>query len=280
MDVADMLTGYAEAGLGVLPLHSISPKTGRCTCWPLCWRCTKAVRDGVARDATCTCGGRDCGKNAAKHPRTRHGKDDATTDLGQIAEWLATWPGCNWGVRPPEGVVVLDIDPRNGGDITLAELEMTHGKLPRTLTAITGSGGYHIWLTYDGTPKGKLGEGIDIKSHSGYLVAPPSVHASGGTYAWTDQRPAAYAPTWVHDLMNPPRATRHGRGGGLDALVRRVEKAGEGERNSLLFWAACRAAERGLDPQPLRDVALRIGLDERETDRTITSALRTIGVVA
>lgn len=256
-DAIDTVLGYAAAGVGVLPLHAMDGD--RCTC------------------------GKPAGKgpgachSPAKHPLTRSGKDDATTDPGTIAEWLARWPGCNWGVRPPVGVVVLDVDPRNRGASTLVDLQAKNGQLPATLTARTGSGGWHIWLSYNGPARGKLGQGIDVKTNSGYLVAPPSVHECGGTYEWIDQRPAAYAPAWVRALLNPPTRrypVRPGRGDAAGHLVRFVAAAPEGQRNQRLYWAACRAHEAGMDPAPLVDAAVAAGLVHMAAVATVRSAGR------
>jgi len=248
MDVVEILTGYVEVGVEVLPLHKMY-------------------------DGMCSCGDAEC-RSPAKHPLTRNGKDDATTDLGTIAEWLARWPGCNWGGRPPVGVVVLDVDPRNDGHVHLAELERTHAPLPATLTAQTGSGGLHHWLSYNGPTRGRLCAGVDVKANSGYLVLPPSVHASGGRYFWLDESPAAYAPDWVKAILNPPvrhHVYRPGRSG-VEQLVRFVAESVDGERNKRLYWAACRAHERGLDPAPLVDAAVAVGLDQRDAVATVNSA--------
>lgn len=252
MDALDQVLQYADAGMGVMPLHAIV--RGACSC----------------RVPDCT--------SAAKHPITRHGKDDATTDRGTIAEWAARYPGCNWGVRPPVGVVVLDVDVRSGGLDTLAALQAEHGAIPATLTARTGSGGWHHWLTYNGPARGKLGTGIDVKGNGGYLVAPPSVHACGNPYTWTDTRAAAYAPQWVKDILNPPRVRRpiYTDGSVLDPLVKFVGGGLAGtDRNKRLFWAACRAAEKGADPMGLLDAAVNVGLAEAEAIATIRSAERT-----
>jgi hypothetical protein len=278
-DAAELIPSYVAAGVPVLPLHTI--RGSRCTCGRPHGKgprdCQSPGKHPVLAPAhrrddplRQTCHG-ECG-------RPGHGLYDATLDLGVIAEWMGRWPGCNWGVRPPAGVVVLDIDPRNGGDESLAELEARHGALPHTLTAITGSGGRHIWLTYNGPARGKLAAGIDVKTSTGYLVAPPSLHVSGGHYRWSVEAPAAYAPRWVQLILNPPRRPRpfappSGQAG-LDALVRFVAEATEGERNRRLFWAACRAAEKNLDPEPLIEAAVSIGLDERGARATVRSAER------
>lgn len=277
MDAADQLVEYIQAGIGVFPLHGV-------------------------RDEMCTCrrpegrGPGDC-HSPAKHPvlglahgkddplrdtchgecgRLGHGLYDATTDAGQVSEWLARYPGCNWGIRPPVGVLVLDVDPRNGGDVELRKLEEQHGTLPTTLTAQTGSGGLHLWLSYNGPARGKLCTGVDVKTNKGYLVAPPSTHICGGTYFWLDQSPAAYAPQWVKDRMNPPvrhQVPRPGGGGrSLDHLVKFVADAPEGQRNQRLYWAACRAHEKGLDPSALVDAAVGAGLVHMAAVATVKSA--------
>lgn len=250
MDAADALPAYAAAGLAVLPLHA-------------------------APDGRCTCRKSDC-RSAGKHPRLANGKDGATTDLGVIAEWLARWPVANWGVRPPEGVVVLDVDPRHDGDRHLADLEQRHGQLPATLTARTGSGGRHIWLSHRGPARGLLCTGVDVKTSTGYLVVAPSVHECGSSYSWVDQRPAAWAPRWVRTILNPPvPRPRVGPGQGrLDPLVRFVTDSVEGQRNGRLFWASCRAVEDGLDPAPLIDAAVAVGLSTAEATATVRSAMR------
>jgi hypothetical protein len=75
IDAADIVPRYAAGGFAVMPLH-----------WP--------------EHGHCSCGRLDCA-SPAKHPMLKHGVHDATTDLGQIAEWLARWPDANWGITPP-----------------------------------------------------------------------------------------------------------------------------------------------------------------------------------
>lgn len=263
-DLAGWAVRYATSRLrvAVLPLHSI-------------------------HDGRCTCGGRAC-KSPGKHPLTRHGKDDASTDLTQVRMWWDRWPWANIGVRPPAGVIVLDVDPRNGGDTALERLTRQHGLLPPTLTARTGSGGQHIWVTYTGRARGQLCRGVDVKSGRGYVVAPPSLHASGGRYEWQVVMPPARAPRWLRRLLAPPslpvnRSPSTG-GGDRDAgLIRTVADAREGSRNQFLYWAACRAHERGSPPALLAELlaaAMNTGLSESEARQTIQSAVRSSQVGA
>lgn len=279
MDAGELVAGYIEAGIGVFPLHGV--RDGLCTCGrpegPNPGDCHSPAKHpllGLAHrkddPARATCQG-ECGKLG-------HGLYDASTDPGQVSEWLGRYPGCNWGIRPPVGVLVLDVDPRNNGDVELRKLEQENGLLPTTLTAQTGSGGLHLWLSYNGPTRGKLCTGVDVKTNKGYLVAPPSLHICGGRYFWLEQAPAAYAPDWVKARMNPP--VRHyvprpgGAGRSADGLLRHVLGAGSeaGERNRRLYWACCRAHENGLDVGPLVDAAVGLGLVRAAAEATARSA--------
>lgn len=121
----------------------------------------------------------------AKRPLTKNGKDDATTDLATVLGWWQRWPKANIGVHcNPSGLVVIDIDPRNGGDDSIHELEKLLGTLPTGPSAETGGGGTHYLFKHPGVPLvGKLADGVDVKDH-GYILAAPSVHPSGGRYEW------------------------------------------------------------------------------------------------
>ncbi|GAA4559479.1 bifunctional DNA primase/polymerase [Pseudonocardia xishanensis] len=241
---------YAAGGAEVMPLHTPTP--GGCSCMR----------------ADCT--------SIGKHPRTLHGKDDATTDVETIQRWWRMWPTANVGIRPAEGLVVLDIDPRNGGHLQLAAMQERYGWLPRTRTARTGSGGMHLWFRCTGDLRGALTEGIDLKTHGGYLVAPPSVHACGQRYAWLDTGPIVDAPDYLVGLIRrPERAIVTGAPvteAVVAGLVRTVRTAANGSRNRALYWAACRAVEKGIDPAPLVEAAVANGLSAHEAQRTVDSA--------
>jgi len=101
-----------------------------------------------------------------KNPSTRNGMLDATTDAGQIRAWWTRWPTANIGVRPPCGLVVLDVDPRNDGPSNLRGFVRQHGGLPATWTAATGGGGQHLWYRAAGPFKGKLCRGVDVKAQT------------------------------------------------------------------------------------------------------------------
>jgi hypothetical protein len=121
-----------------------------------------------------------------KLPATGHGFHDATTDPDRIRAWWRDMPNANIGARPPACTVVLDIDPRSGGDVELRRLIDQRGPLPATWVARTGGGGWHYWMQYDdGDIRKQLAPGVDLKiGATGYVVMPPSIHPSGERYEW------------------------------------------------------------------------------------------------
>lgn len=152
---------HARAGWPVFPTHNIDD--GRCSC------------------------GQPC-KSPGKHPRTRNGLKDATTNESQIRKWWKQWPDANVAGRT-DGLAIADVDVRDGkqGLATLAGLEDQHGRLKRALVQRTGSGGLHIvFAARDGARyPAKLGKDIEIKAgDGGYVLLPGSDHESGGVYRW------------------------------------------------------------------------------------------------
>lgn len=144
-----------------------------------------------------------------KLPLTTHGAHDGTTDEPTIRAWWACWPNANIGITL-ENLVVVDIDPRNGGDVDL----LPH-KLPDTCIARTGGGGLHYLYRSKNGKKypGKLAPGIDVKSGPGsYICGENSGHACGGDYCWLDESEPwttapADAPEWLAHAPSQPAAT-------------------------------------------------------------------------
>jgi Bifunctional DNA primase/polymerase, N-terminal/Primase C terminal 1 (PriCT-1) len=190
--------GFARRGLPVLPL------------W---WTDTAGK---------CACGrppGKDC--KPGKHPigkLVHHGVKDATLDERTIASWWRRCPPANVGIACGRDfrLLVLDVDPDEGGEASVAALEREHGALPATIEAVTPRGGRHLYLIVPaGRPlptisAGKLGPGLDHRCQGGYVAAPPSAIA-GRPYAWSvdSAERFAEAPPWLLDLL----AARSGSNG-------------------------------------------------------------------
>jgi len=216
-----------------------------------------------------------------------HGKDDASHDPEQARDWWAQCPDANIGIRTPPGVVIIDVDPRNGGASALVELTRPHGGLSPTWTGWTGGGGLHAWFRAAGPLRARLCDGVDLKHHAGYVVVPPSLHSSGERYCWGNDLPIAEAPPWLVALMAapPPRplptvSAGTFSGANDDGLVRLVAEPG-GDQHNRLYWAVRRAVEGGRLTSELRArlAAAAASLGVAEAQRTIECAIAGPGVV-
>ncbi|MEU6538943.1 bifunctional DNA primase/polymerase [Streptomyces sp. NPDC047000] len=233
--------------------------------------------------------------------RPGHGVYDASSDPARIRELFAAAPrATGYGIAcglPPYRLIGVDLDVKTGTDSSAAlrELALRHlFTIPPTVVVLTPSGGRHLWLT--GPPDvvvpnsaGRLAPGIDIRGAGGYLVGPGS-RTDQGVYTLAPGTahlaPAPCPRSLLRLLLPPPRPKRgtsapapadrgHGEG-----LVQFVLSAHAGQRNTRLFWAACRACENGLGPgltDALVDAAVRTGLTEREARATTASAARLTG---
>lgn len=148
-------------------------------------------------------------KPGGKTPLTPNGHLAATTDEQQIRRWWTSWPAANIGIPTGErsGLLVIDVDPRHGGDTSLAVLEAEHGQIPHTTTVRTGSGGMHVYLRYPPgsnirNSAGKLGSGLDVRGEGGYVIAPQS-HTTG-PYEWLERVPLTAPPEWLMEALRAP----------------------------------------------------------------------------
>jgi hypothetical protein len=157
----------------------------------------------IGEDGACACGQCDPGSNnAGKHPITElvsNGMLSASTSVAVITAWWGAYPRANVAVACREsGLVVIDVDPRHGGDETWAFIE-SRVDLPAMPRARTSGGGWHHYLRDSelrarveagGRATGKLGPGVDVK-WNGYVLAPPSKVVGWYTWESTGQVPTA-----------------------------------------------------------------------------------------
>lgn len=108
--------------------------------------------------------------------------------------------GYNIGWRLQEQDLVLDVDPKNGGDKSLVRIEKRFGVVFEQIapTVITGSGGRHFYFDKDPGIKtreiledenGEPYEGIEFKTNGRQVVIAGSRHPNGNFYEFDDFSP-------------------------------------------------------------------------------------------
>jgi putative DNA primase/helicase len=266
---------YASRGYPVFPCHHPTPSGG------------------------CSCGDVACG-NIGKHPRTINGLKNATTDEDQVRAWWAKWPDANIGLRcgGQERLVILDVDDPDAATTLPAPLPATY----TTQTGRNGGSGRHYWYRLpDGVTltnsRGALPDKIDIRGDGGYVIAPPSLHATGERYRVAERRKIAELPAMIVQLTaaakrasvpprTPPRewldqdGTSYGRRA-LDAETALVARAAEGTRNEQLNRSAFSLGQlvaggelaEDATVQRLEAAAAACGLPDAEAASTIRRAI-------
>jgi hypothetical protein len=108
-----------------------------------------------------------------KHPLTKNGHHDRTTDVEQVLAWWKQHPDASIAQVPADqGMVVIDRDL--GCDDDPRSAEWLKG-LPPTRVTRTPSGGEHWWYdTFGEFSNKKPAPHIDIRSSHGWVVAYPS----------------------------------------------------------------------------------------------------------
>ena len=208
----------------------------------------------------------------AKAPITKTGYKEATTDINAINGWWSKYPDANIGV-PTEGLLVLDVDCKNGKDgyAALRKLEADHSPLPPTKTQKTASGGMHYIYRATGIPN-KVNcpaPGLDVRGNGGYIVYAPSV-IDGSEYVVSDHE-IVDAPEWLFRMiLDPPKPSN-----ATDPTVT------EGSRNDFIFKEAVKLKRQGLKLTEALDKLREINrnecnppLDDKEVKATVNSAYR------
>lgn len=227
-------------------------------------------------------------KPRSKIPATKHGVDDATTDVDAIRSWWEEHPTCNVGIacgQASGGLVAIDLDVEDDGidgRDTLHDWESEHGELPDTLAAVTGGGGYHLLFVVDGAcpPSVNHESAVDIRGDGSYIVAPPSVHTSGATYAWDigpDERDPAHATDNVLAFIASVRPDSMERKGKLKPPKGPIRK---GSRNDTLYRTACSLQSLAYDDATITATIEAMNakqcvppLERSDVDKLLASAL-------
>jgi hypothetical protein len=199
VSMLDAALAYAHKGYRVLPLHY------------------------VLASGLCSCGKRYCVR-PGRHPRFIHSLHEATTNIQTIERWWRLDAATNVGVATGGGLMVIEIDPWQGG--FLERFRYLYA-VPDTTLARTAHGSHQLYFVYNPafvlrSTRNVLGDGICSYGDGGYVVAPPSRVDDDG-YRWLCRLepvrlPSVFLPallnprparaSWSHDEMYPSPAAR------------------------------------------------------------------------
>lgn len=280
-DVASEALRLADEGLAVFMLSRTKRPVANC---PAC------------RDA-----GDDHDREACPHLLC-HGFYAASRNPDRIRQMIQAVPGGMLAVRTgrragdPFGVVVVDIDPGNGGNVD--QLIRRH-HLPRSAYVQTGSGpgSLHIYYGHPGVPvpnsAGRLSLGVDVRGDGGYVVAPPSIHPrTGRPYVWVQRAPVEEMPPALVTACLPPPAAPITIGARptttaagdiahpdrlLAAHLAAIERAAPGTRRVKLFGAAHGVARMvavgAISVDDATNALTEAGRNAQQTERDIRRAI-------
>ena len=176
-------------------------------------------------------------------------KEEATSDEEKVKQFWKENSNYNIGVKTGNGLVVIDVDVKNGKDGRIIFNEYSKS-FPETFTVKTPNGGYHYWyLVNREIPcKVNLYEGIDIRGEGGYILSPPSV-VDNIEYVAIKDIPIATANDSVYEFLNVQQKNTN-RKNAIDVI-------NEGERNDTLFKEACSLQCRGFCDEAIQACILK-----------------------
>lgn len=179
----------------------------------------------------------------------------STRDPLQWKMWSEEFEGCSWAIDcGKSGLVVVDIDPRNGGSCEKFDPF-------KTWKVKTPSGGFHFYFKGK-APCSKPWPGVDIKADGGYVLSPPS---------------AKYELLFSEQILDLP-----------DDLIPTApvkekfsvpEKIKDGTRDETLFKAACSLIGQNQPREVIEETLLATNqrlceppLDKGQVNKIIESA--------
>lgn len=197
-----------------------------------------------------------------KKPTLKAWPVNASTVPSHIRHWFKNRRNIGIATGSGSGIVVIDVDPRNGGDLSLEQLEKELGPLPKTTTANTGGGGKHfLFQDFEGSKSKIFRDGVDFLAGGKMFVVSPSVHPCGEIYRWEyspwDMPPQELPSAWRRELH---RSTGSSSGDSLNQQ-RDSTPIAEGHRNTTL---ASLAGQLKADGLTLKEVKTRL-LEDNQT---------------
>ncbi len=256
MDRIDRIQLYMDCGFIVLP-----------TAYPVLTEDT--VECSCSRGINCP--------SVGKHPIHKYKYIDPFNYECMKDHYLEEFknnPNLNVGFKVM-GYSVLDVDNKNGGDKSLACLLRDYEMDFNHVISVTCSNGQHIYAsnTHLKNTAGVVGNGLDVRSEGGFVVAPGSVHKSGTVYQWNEIGEVATMPDeWIYtqtdeneissDKKSPNRSNQAAGKKLKDIILPKNLTPDyvirDGERGLTLFKWACRERGNGRNAEQIFDILVTI----------------------
>jgi putative DNA primase/helicase len=182
-------------------------------------------------------------------------------------------PNLNVGFKVM-GYSVLDVDNKNGGDKSLAQLLRDYEVNFDHVISVKCSNGQHIYAsnTHLKNTAGVIGKGLDVRSEGGFIVAPGSVHKTRKVYQWNEIGEVATMPDeWIYtqtdenEISSDKKSSnRSNQAAGKKLKDIELPKdltdyvIKEGDRELTLFKWACRERGNGANAEQLFDKLVTI----------------------
>ena len=203
-----MALRYAAEGFAVVPLHG-------------------------THGGTCTCGRNDC-EMPGRHPRTKNGIQDATTDRGLIRAFWTRCRGAKIGIAmgTRAGFVAIIADG-DAGRTSLQKLQGQHNKvLPKTVTFLDGKQRVRLFAfssAYLCDRSHDLGKGLTVVGDGAYVVAPSRIDNRSAERRFVSGRAlgeidVAPAPPWLERLINVDTVTASSPPAGPSVILVRASE--------------------------------------------------------
>jgi len=285
--ICDIAVWYAtKFGWFVFPVWWINPHTGHCAC-----------QEGP----NCT--------RPGKHPLVGQWKVAATNFDKTIMHWWKKWPLANIAIITgrKSGLVVVDIDLKDKisgikANLSFPDLVEEIQLNTNTITAITGSGGKHLFYKYPEIDKKipcvtNLRNGIDIRADDGYVVVPPSIHISGKRYSWNMYfKPSKAKLLELNDKLlklilekktptKPPTKKKQKKDKDKDILLKNIHTTKFGYSLLRIHIKELNEAEKGTRNDTLNKISYTIGgyistgfINEYEAIVELKNAAKKIGL--
>ncbi|MFW6028729.1 MAG: phage/plasmid primase, P4 family [Halanaerobiales bacterium] len=215
---------------------------------------------------------------------------DEKPTIFELKKWWTEWPDAGLAIVTGKisNIIVLDIDPRHGGDETIMGKE-----LPSTVTVNTGGGGRHYYYKYPNKLErvnnfigGNVGlPGVDLRGDGGFIYAPPSLHHSGQVYSFEknlafDQQELAEVPQWLMEVIEIENQNKKNSKIGLTAvndLSQLWSGVTEGQRNDSCARLAGKLAHLEMPIEEAKETLIswnnnnKPPLEEHEVIQTVNS---------